>query len=460
MSKPDPASWITTESSKLTLEDGARVAVAGGGPAGSFFSYFLLSMAERLGTEVQVDLFEPKDFSVPGPKGCNNCGGIISESLVQMLATEGINLPPSVVQRGVDSYKLHTDVGDIRIETPLKEKRIGAVHRGSGPRGIKNVRWESFDGYLQQLARARGVTIKAQRIERLEWRDGRPHLTAKGGHSESYDLLAMATGVNARSLELFEDSELKYKPPVATKTAIREYYLGEEAVEKYLGNSMHIFLLDMPRLEFAALIPKGDYVTACLLGEGIDVQLVEAFLGAPEVRRCFPPGWNPGDKPACQCWPQINVQGAEEPFADRLVFIGDCGVARLYKDGIGSAYRTAKAAASTAVFQGVSSEDFRRHYAPVLDGVAADNRIGKQIFALTRQVQKRRFTRRALLKTVSREQASTTSDKRMSTILWDMFTGSAPYKEALSRGIHPTFLSRFAIDVITSIGRGGQPVQD
>jgi hypothetical protein len=305
----------------------------------------------------------------------------------------------------------------------------------------------------------RGATIIAQRVEKLEWTDGHPRITTKEAKSKTYDLLAMATGVNARELDLFTGAGLKYRPPLATKTAIREYFLGEAVVEKYLGSSMHIFLLDIPRLEFAALIPKGDYVTACLLGDSIDVQLVESFLNTPEVRSCFPPEWNPASAPACQCWPQINVEGAVEPFADRLVFIGDCGVARLYKDGIGSAYRTAKAAASTAIFQGVSAEDFRRHYSPVLEGVSADNRIGKQIFGLTRQIQKRRFTRRALLKTVSREQASAMRDKRMSTILWDMFTGGAPYKEALSRGIHPLFMSRFLCDVIASIGGSGKPAR-
>ena len=454
MSQIDPASWIATESSDLTLEDGARVAVIGGGPAGSFFSYFLLSMAERLGTDVHIDLYDPRDFSIPGPKGCNNCGGIISESLVQMLATEGIILPPTVVQRGVDSYVLHTDVGDVRIDTPLMEKRIGAVHRGSGPKGVTDVKWESFDGYLQRLAVAKGVKHKNQRVETLAWTDGRPQLTAKDGSTETYDLLAMATGVNARAFEFFANSGLEYKPAGATKTAIREYFLGEDLVEKHMGSSMHIFLLDIPRLAFAALIPKGDYVTVCLLGDNIDVPLVESFLRTPEVRRCFPAGWDPVEKPACQCWPLINVEGAHEPFADRLVFVGDCGVARLYKDGIGSAYRTAKAAASTAVFQGISADNFRKHYVPVLKGITADNAIGKHIFALTRRIQKRRFTRRALLKTVSREQLSDTSDKRMSTILWDMFTGSAPYKDALSRAVHVVFLLRFGWDVVSSIGGG------
>ena len=47
------------------------------------------------------------------------CGGIISETLVQTLATEGIELPPNVVQRGVDSYFLHMDVGSVKIEKSM-----------------------------------------------------------------------------------------------------------------------------------------------------------------------------------------------------------------------------------------------------------------------------------------------------------------------------------------------------
>jgi flavin-dependent dehydrogenase len=87
-------------SADLRLTDGSSVAVVGGGPAGSFFTYFLLQLAEHAGLALDVDLYEPRDFLQPAPQGCNMCGGIISESLVQNLAVEGINLPPSVIQRG------------------------------------------------------------------------------------------------------------------------------------------------------------------------------------------------------------------------------------------------------------------------------------------------------------------------------------------------------------------------
>ena len=64
----------------LKLADGDRVAVVGGGPAGSFFAYFLLDMAVRIGLQVQVDIYEPRNFLKPGPIGCNMCAGIVSET--------------------------------------------------------------------------------------------------------------------------------------------------------------------------------------------------------------------------------------------------------------------------------------------------------------------------------------------------------------------------------------------
>ena len=80
---------------------------------------------------------------------------------------------------------------------------------------------------------------------------------------------------------------------------------------------------------------------------------IQDFINSDEVKACMPVNWS-GEMRSCNCFPRINVAGAVQPYTDRMVFIGDCGVTRLYKDGIGAAYQTAKAAASTAIFQGVS----------------------------------------------------------------------------------------------------------
>jgi flavin-dependent dehydrogenase len=435
---------------ELKLDDGSRVAVLGSGPSGSFFSYFLLDMAQRLGMRIQVDLYESRDFTRAGPPGCNMCGGIISESLVQILAVEGIDLPDSVVRRGIDAYMLHLDVGSVRIETPLQEKRIGAVFRGLGPRGLKVAKGESFDGFLRMMAEKKGARLIAGRVDELARRDGRIQVKTREGEVQDYDLVAAAFGVNSPALKLFRNLGLKYRAPETTKTFICEFHLGEEAVGKHLGSCMHTFLLDIPRLKFAAIIPKGDYVTACLLGEKIDRELVSSFLNAPEVKSCFPPGWS-GDKNVCQCMPQMYLGAAISPYDDRLVFIGDCGVSRLYKDGIGAAYRTAKAAASTAVFEGIAAPDFQRHFRKTCRSLDKDNRIGRWIFTFVPLMHKSRLLRRGILRMVRAEQSRSDGTRPMSMALWDMFTGSAPYGDVFRRTLRLSFLAALGKNILSEM---------
>jgi flavin-dependent dehydrogenase len=427
----------------FNLGDGARVAVVGSGPAGSLFSSFLLEMGQRVGVNLAVDIYEPRAFAQPGPVGCNMCGGIISETLVQNLALDGVILPPGVVQRGIDSYVLHMDVGSVRISTPSQETRIGAVHRGGGPRDATEAKWLSFDAHLQALAVDRGARVIQTRVDEVSREDGFPVLHRRDGSSDRYDLVVIAVGVNSSILKTFEGLGIGYERPRVTKTLIREYYLGEEAINAHLGTSMHVFLLNIPRLEFAALIPKGDYVTMCLLGEEIDNSLGDAFADAPEVRAVMPPGWQP-DERSCQCLPHINIHGVEKPFADRIVFIGDSGVTRLYKDGIGAAYRTAKAAARVAVFEGVSEAAFRKHYLPVCRSIMNDNRIGGLAFFLTRVAQRIRPIRRLILRETVREQAGT-GRKTLSGVLWDMFSGSAPYGDIFRRMFSPALIARLVL---------------
>jgi CRP-like cAMP-binding protein/flavin-dependent dehydrogenase len=438
------AGGTTSDPSRLQLRNGARVAVIGGGPSGSFFSYFLLQMAERVGLELEVDLYEPRDFSCPGPRSCNMCGGIVSESLMQNLAAEGIQLPPGIVQRRIDSYFLHMDVGSVRIETPLQEMRIAAVARGAGPRGSDHA-LESFDGFLLDLAERRGVRRVSERVTDVDVAGELPRIRTSAGADEGYDLVASAIGVNAPLLRTFEKLE-GYRPPRRSKAYIAEFHLGSAMIERYLANAMHVFLLNLPRLDFAALIPKNDFVTVCLLGREIDKALVDAFLSSDEVRQVLPPHWQI-PKDFCHCSPHLNVETAFQPYRDRVVFVGDCGTTRLFKDGIGAAYRTAKAAARTAVFQGIGEADFRRGYWPTCKAIHSDNRLGKVVFAITREIQKRRFARRGLWRMTSREQRLEGDKRRMSKVLWDTFTGSAPYRSVIRRSVHPAFLGRLFLEV-------------
>lgn len=432
------------------LVDGARIAVIGGGPAGAFFAYFALTMAAQAGRKIEVDIYEPRDFFQPGPGGCNMCAGIVSEKLGEMLAAEGITLPSAVVRQGIGSYVLHMDVGSARIETPRAGKRISAVYRGAGPRDSSNVNQLGLDGHLLSLALERGAAWINERVSELAWRDGRPQIQTRSGMAQAYDLLVVTAGVNSAALKLFEEMGLPYQAPETTKTYLREYYVGQEKVHQLLGDAIQIFLLQIPGLEFGMLIPKREYITVCLLGEEIDKDLAQAFLDAPEVQACLPAGLNTA-RFSCQCSPRINIRAAQHPYADRIVFVGDCSATRLYKDGVGSAYRTAKVAASTAIFHGVSGEDFERHYRPALEAIEADNDIGRLILRVISLVRNQRFARKAMLRMVLREQDKPSQRRHMSTVQWDMYTGSGTYKQILLRMLHPAFLLRLGYESLISL---------
>ncbi len=212
---------------------------------------------------------------------------------------------------------------------------------------------------------------------------------------------------------------------------------------------MHIFLLDIPNVEFAAFIPKGDYVTFCMLGNNINTSVLDKFMNTPEVKMTIPANMYQ-EQLECRCNPKINIRSAVKPFADRIVFIGDCGVTRLYKDGIGAGYSTAKTAASTAIFKGISEKDFRKYFWPACKKINQDNLIGKVIFSITKVNQKVGVARTAMLEMVRLEQINKESFRYMSTVLWDMFTGSATYREIFLLTLHPVFLFRF-IKFITKI---------
>ena len=145
-----------------------------------------------------------------------------------------------------------------------------------------------------------------------------------------------------------------------------------------------------------------------------------------------------------------------------MVFIGDSGVSRLYKDGIGAAYRSAKIAASTAIFQGISAGDFKKHYLSFCRNIEFDNRIGILLFRIVGQIQKTQFAKRAVLHMVTSEQQGKADAKRgMSLLMWDMLTGGASYKESLLRSLHPIFWIRFLWNItVALISTNKQQVAD
>jgi len=438
-------------SEHFLLQDGSKIAVIGGGPAGSFFTYFALDFAERLGMEISVDIYEPKDFSCAGPKGCNNCGGIVSESLIQALATEGVVLSSDVIRRGIESYTLHLEQGSTIIETPFQEQRIAAMFRGIGPLGSDGKDGASFDNYLLDLCKNSGAKVVPDRVTAaIRTADG-VTLTTKSEQKARYDLVVGAVGLNSNTLELFKSICPSFEPPETTKTYISEFKMEPELIDKHFGNSMHVFLLNLPNIKFGALIPKGRFVTLVLLGNDINKEIAASFVNSDAVRKLFPPEINLDDITPCKCFPSINVKGAKLAYDDRVVLVGDSASSKLYKNGVGAAYITGKAAANTALFNGISAAAFKKYYQPVCSNLERDNVLGKFIFSVTGIIQKSHLLKSAMLGLVITEQRKKNQNRRMSSVLWDTFTGSAAYKNIFLRFLNPLLLIPLIWSIIKSM---------
>jgi flavin-dependent dehydrogenase len=230
------------EDSNFELNDGAKIAVLGGGPAGSFFSIFALKLAKQIGKNIDLTIYENKDFSHDRPSSCNMCAGVISESLVQMLAIEGICLKPPIVQRAIDTYCLQTTGGDVFLRSPSKQKGIATVYRGGGPvnqtasDNEPESERKSFDDFLLDCAEKEGAKIKNVRVENIKLNNGRPIIFSERGQLPDADLVVGACGINTKIIKAFEELGTGYTCPSTIKAYQSEIHIGEQNVSELFGN--------------------------------------------------------------------------------------------------------------------------------------------------------------------------------------------------------------------------------
>src|SRR4030043_928968 len=121
----------------------------------------------------------------------------------------------------------------------------------------------------------------------------------------------------------------------------------------------------------SSLIPKGRYIAAALFGRSVDdlkssdnLALIKEYLELPQVRRILPFGATM--RPVCICAPNMTVGAAARTVGKRAAVVGDMAWARLYKDGIYSAYLPATAFARAIVEAGIDGRRLRAAHGPAL----------------------------------------------------------------------------------------------
>ncbi len=438
----------------LALRDGSKVAVIGGGPAGSFFAHFVQKYAQQNGIKLSVTIFDGKDFLQRGPRGCNLCAGVLSDSLHRKLNEEGIFLPEKRIISWVDGYKLHVGGEHLLLTcTENKKNRIATVFRGNGPRYSTFPHVVSFDDFLLSRAQDRGVRVVSQPVWdiRLPKTEDEPVSLLFGSkeHLQSFDadLAVGAFGVNSYLMKKIQGLGFGYKPPSTLTTFQAEFNLGREKVVKNFKNLIHVYLPGSTNIRYATAIPKGDYLSVTLVGKkDITTDVFSEFYGFHEIRNKIPLS-----KPHCFCYPKIVVSPSKKPFSDRLVMIGDASFSRHYKNGIESAFLTAKLAAETAIKLGIDDRSFSSHYFKKAKKlIIHDNAYGRFLFMLNDIISSIPLLAESHL-SLARRKGEALSARKLRFILWNMFTGNIPYKDIFKTSLDIRLQATLLLNVLRLI---------
>ena len=447
--------------SQVQLGAGARVAVIGGGPAGSYFALSLFALARRTGiSSPQVVIFEHKHFSEAGPRGCNSCAGIVQSCMLEKVARLGVPLGEGVVQGHVRDYIYHTRRGEsLCIRSRPSAWPIIATYRGGGPAFTTPQGTLSYDDYMLGVAEERGARIIHGTVTglRLAERLADPvHVECRRNGevtSEAFDFVVCAPGLHPRSMELLEGLGFGYVRPRTVKAFQAELPVPRELLDRVAGD-VNVFGPCMPGLAFAALVPKQGFLTLSLVGfRDLDRNDLTRFLSLPWVRDLLPEGWEPPRR-LCQCHPRVALTSSRQPYTDRLVVIGDANCGRLYKGGIDSAYITATFAAEAALLHGVDRATLRRHFhARCQRHIGWDNCFGEVIFAASKWMGHWSILEEAQLEVARRGGAGADLQQ---DILWGLFTGEATYASLVLQALNPVLVLALArAAVMCGLGLGG-----
>lgn len=418
------------------IENGSKVAVIGGGPAGVFFALYLLKYAREAAVRPEITIYEWRNFMEPGPNGCKGCAGLLSMSVQRDLVELGLTMPEDIVQRRIDRYTINSPYNTITLSKPERGAQIVSVYRGGGPRLPHGVTITGFDSWLIEEALKHGVKVERERVATV--------YTVKetgievSGEKLDCDLVVLANGVNASPVKV---NGLDYIPPKTQIMAQDELYAGRHEVEAKLGNVAHAFLIPHSGLIFGTLVPKGDFINVSVISRGICPVSVRDFLQLDLVRQVLPKRY----ERVCGCRPKTAVSAARNYYADRFAAVGDAAVSRLYKDGVGSALRTAQEAARTAVYYGIAREDFEHHYQIFCNKINRDNCWGSRLFALNDRGKDSRLFLLTQHHVVGKEQNNKSFSQPFTRAAWGMFTGSYSYRSIASMTLNPVSLAKLTI---------------
>ncbi|MCD4721335.1 MAG: hypothetical protein K8S13_15960 [Desulfobacula sp.] len=455
---------------RLTLQDGSRIVVLGGGPAGAFFAIHLLRQAKKVHQNISVTIIDKRMALEPSRhihefKGCNFCAGIISPRLQKELVRSSIQLPSEVICEKFTHIWIHGLWKNFPFKVPAGQS-IFSVFRGTLP-SKREGGTQGLDAFFLKKAVEQGADIINGEAQTIQYSPGnKPSVMIKPPLEDVFtiesDFICICTGINSNPGKEFKEDRFwrsyqginpLFTPPKLRPTLIFELKPGSRYLKKYMYKELYIIVSRAKKinLEHIALIPKGEYLTVALVGKSIDrasfpedtAQIIQTVMSLSRIQNILP-HITPENTPiACTCYPYMAVAPCNGSFSDRIAMAGDALGARLYRDGLFSAFISARALAQTVIHKGVDKKSLSDGYGWVRRWLKTDNQYGKFVINVLQAVLKFPLLNRILYQTFATEMKFKQRDKwPLGGVLWKVGSGDADYKDvfkALIRG--PVFLS-------------------
>lgn len=329
-----------------TLNDGQTVVIIGGGPAGASCGIALKNIAQLLHKDINVILFEGKQFE--GAMHYNQCVGVLSPPIGDILENHlKIPFPWNLVHRRINGYVLHSD--------------SDCVYLNGHAQPSYAVRRVTFDDYLLQQAKSKGVHVIRGRVTDLEFSQNRV-MVYSDSDNISADVVVGAFGLDDGGCKLFERAAA-YQQPRFLNSIVTKIYPSEVFMADF-GDDIHAFLPSLRRIEFGGVTPKIDHFTINIAGADVTADDMDEFLNLSQVKAILPPEFSPKDAGLRYFKGRFPISPAKNLYGDCYVTIGDAaGLVRPFKGkGINSGCITGIRAADTIMKVGISERAFRTYY--------------------------------------------------------------------------------------------------
>ncbi len=370
------------ESDNFKIVNGSRIAIIGGGPAGTSCAIRLLNEAKKRNLKVRVIIFEPKDFNIH----YNQCVGVLSPPIEEIFEEMlGIKFPAELIKREIKGYRIYTDKGE-----PFE------IRRGEGTYATRRI---LFDRFMLEKAEEAGAEIINSRVTGIEFYNGDEVRIYSEGNFIRVDAVVGAFGLDegtAGVIEKASEKTFRYRMPgKALDTIITKKHIDKSIIEGHLNSEIHAFLLkDLKRIEFGAITPKGDHIIMNIAGRNVTSMDMDLFLSNPEVKKFL----GEIDLSGLDYFKgRYPIKPADGIIGDRFVAVGDAtGWIRPYKGkGINVALMTGAKAAEVMVNSGISRYDLVT-YVRTFEDLRRDYIYGKIFRALLLFSMRTGFIRRIL----------------------------------------------------------------